>query len=263
MTEIPAVGVVRDLPAEDYHRHDSLSSSGARKLLSTCPAAFRFGRQEHKPEFDMGHAAHKLVLGDGPELVEVEYKDWRTRDAQNQRDAAYAKGQVPLLTKDLKTVHAMAAAILREPLAARVLSEPGDSELSVFWEDFETGAPLRCRPDRLTSRWAVDYKTCDSAHPDDVAKSMHKWGYYMQQPFYLDGLVHCDLAEPDLPFLFIFQEKTPPYLVTVAQLRDGDAEIGREKNRMAIEMYAHCRAADSWPGYSDDVVLVSLPAWAA
>lgn len=264
MTEtltIAEPGIYGDIPAEDYHRHDSLSSSGARRILPpSCPAAFRYGVREHKAAWDIGHAAHLRVLGEGPELVEVKEKDWRTKAAQQQRDEAYARDAVPLLTKDLAMVDAMAVAICEHDLASRLLEpESGIAEQSIFWEDPITEVMLRCRPDWRSPFEAIDYKTTISAEPGAISRTVHKFGYHQQAAFYGDGLRAHGL---DLPFLFIFQEKTAPYLVTVTQLDDAALALGAELNRRAIDLYAACLAAGEWPGYSVDVVETSLPPYA-
>ena len=77
---------IYDMPAETYHADPvpagSLSSTGARRILPPgCPALFRYEQQNgtgHRPEFDFGTAAHKLVLGVGPKLKRINAKDWRT-----------------------------------------------------------------------------------------------------------------------------------------------------------------------------------------
>lgn len=260
--QITAPGIYPDLPNDVYHaQRDSLSSTGARRILETCPAKFRYGKSEHKPEFDLGTAAHKLILGDGPELLEVAAKDWRTKKAQEEQQQARAEGKVPLLSKDYAAVHAMADAIRKDPLATAALAEPGRVELSAFWRD-ETGVLLRCRPDLLTDRWVVDYKSTTDASKNGFAKSIYNFGYYIQASWYLAGLTALGLADEDTPFLFVAQEKAAPYLVTVHQLDDDAMRLGREKARRAIDLFAACLAADSWPGYASDVLLTSLPAYA-
>src|SRR2546421_646443 len=86
VTTITEPGLYEDLSVETYHADPvpvgSLSSSGARKLLPPgCPALFAYER-EHPPEptatFDLGHAAHKMVLGVGPEVVKIDADNWRT-----------------------------------------------------------------------------------------------------------------------------------------------------------------------------------------
>lgn len=264
MTERPVIAEpgVYDIDADVYHSHASLSSSGARAILPpSTPAAFRYGVRTQKTAWDMGHAAHLRVLGEGPELVEVKARDWRTKAAQTARDEAYARGAVPLLTEQIRTVDAMADAVRRHPLASRLLT-PGDgvAERSLFWRDEETGVMLRCRPDWLTSRWCVDYKSTTCAENTAFAKSAYSYGYYIQAPFYLAGL--AALGTPREAFMFIAQEKTPPYLVNVVQLDDEAMAAGAAQMRRAINLYAQCMADGDWPGYPLDVPTLALPHWA-
>jgi hypothetical protein len=127
--EVEAPAIVDGLPAEAYHAdRTSISSSGLRALLNPgCPAQFKYDRdhpQAPKKEFDLGHAAHLYVLGEGPELEVIDFPDWRKKDAQIQRDEAYLAGKVPLLTKDHDMVQEMAAAIRQHPIAGPLFT-PG------------------------------------------------------------------------------------------------------------------------------------------
>jgi hypothetical protein len=267
---------VYELPEDLYHAdpvpEGSLSVSGAKKLLPpSCPAIYRWEREHgrpHKPAFSFGHAAHKLVLGVGADLVEVEADDWRTNAAKAIRDEALERGAVPLLSKDMRTVEAMAMALHQHPIAAALLrADAGVPEASLFWRDDKTGVMRRGRLDWLPNarpdgRLIIpDYKTADSAEPGAFARSAAKYGYHMQAPWYLDGVEALNLAE-DAAFVFIVQEKTAPYLVSVVELDSLALRIGRERNRQAIDTYLECRTTDTWPGYADDVTLVSLPRWA-
>jgi hypothetical protein len=83
----------------------------------------------------------------------------------------------------------------------------------------------------------------------------------MQAAWYMDMVTALGLAE-DVAFVFIVQEKTAPYLVTVCELDAEAIRIGRELNRQAIDLYAMCQSDGVWPGYTDEVALVSLPTWA-
>ncbi|WP_416906210.1 PD-(D/E)XK nuclease-like domain-containing protein [Micromonospora echinospora] len=198
----------------------SLSSSGARRLLPpSCPALFRHWRDNPQPpkrEFDLGHAAHTLVLGAGPQIVEIEHDSWRTNAAKDAAAEARDAGKVPLLTKDFEVVQAMAAALRDHPTAAALLRpEGGRPELSAFWIDPETRIWCRLRTDWLDvsrpGRLIVpDYKTCASAAPDDLQRAIWDHGYHQQADWYLGGLRALGLAAEDSQFVFIFQEKRPP-----------------------------------------------------
>lgn len=274
MTEITAPGVY-DIHADDYHADPvpggSLSSSGARNLLApSCPARFRY-EQDHPPEpkaaFDLGHAAHKLVLGHGPELVKVEADSWRTNKAKDKAREAREAGAVPLLTAQHDQVHAMAQALRAYPIANALLAPGwGEPERSLFWVDEPSGIWRRARLDLLPhtglGRMVIpDYKTCHSAHPGALAKALQQFGYHQQACWYSDAVQALGLAD-DVAFLFICQEKTPPYLVTVIQLTHLTLMIGERRNRQAIDLYKTCRDTGSWPGYSNDIELVALPPWA-
>lgn len=264
----PWTGVV-DMDEQDYHADPvpggSLSSSGARKLLPpSCPAIFKYERdhgQPHKPEFDFGHAAHQLVLGVGPDLHVVDAEDYRTKAAKAERDEAYARGAVPLLLHEFDTVQAMARALRAHPRAAEVFAEGGAAESSLFWVDQETGVRCRARLDWLSDR-IVDYKTTTDVSPAAISRTVDKFGYHLQADFYLSGAVELDVVAPDAPFLFVFQAKTPPYLVTVVELDETALRIGHERNRLARQIYRDCTESGVWPAYSDDIETISLPAYA-
>ncbi|SEN89064.1 PD-(D/E)XK nuclease-like domain-containing protein [Nonomuraea pusilla] len=266
---------VYDISEELYHSDPvpggSLSSSSARKLLPpSCPALFRWYISRPQPprkEFDFGHAAHLMVLGTGPELVVVEAKDWRTKAAKEQRDAAYQSGKVPILVGEHRQAKAMAAALRAHPIASAVLNpEIGDPEQTLIWQDSQTGVWRRARLDWLPNGGAdrfivADYKTTRSANPAAIQRSVYSYGYHAQQAWYLDGVEALGLAA-DPAMVFIFQEKMPPYLVTVVQLDSAAVRAGRAMNRQAIDIYRQCVETGRWPGYTDDIPLISLPAWA-
>lgn len=270
-------GVYGDMPEDVYHADPvpggSLSSSGARALLPpSCPAKFRYEREHPviKDEFDFGTIAHKSVLGTGPRVAVIGAKDWRTNAAKDAAKAAREEGALPILIGDFDKVQAMAVAIRAHPLAAFLLNHehiPGKPEQSLFWVDAEYPVWRRARADFLPDAGArdrlilTDYKTTRSADPNHIARAVASYGYHQQAAWYLDGVTALGLGD-DPAFVFVFQEKEPPYLVTVAQLDDQALRAGRERNRMALEIFRDCTDAGVWPAYSSEIELISLPPWA-
>lgn len=270
MTGTEGLGVLDGLDEATYHRHPALSASGAKKLLPpSCPALFRWQR-DNPPEstkaLDLGSAAHKLVLGVGAEIVAVDADDWRTKAAKDARDEAHAAGAIPLLREDVRVVEAMAAALREHPIASALFDpDRGKPEQSLFWTDPETGVPSRARldwlPDAGDGRLIVgDYKTTVSAEPGAFAKSCASYGYAVQAAWYLEGVAALGLAD-HAAFVFVAQEKTPPYLVTVCQLDREALLLGERLAYKARTTFAHCTATDTWPAYVDDVAVISLPGW--
>lgn len=269
------LGVHEDVPDELYHADPveggSLSSTGARRLLPpSCPAKFRY-EQDHprdaKPEFDIGHAAHRLVLGTGPELVVVEAENWRTKAARAERDDAHAAGVVPLLPFEMEQVEAMAAALRAHRVAGALLRPgTGKTELTLVWRDVPTGVMRRARLDCLTKDrrgrvLIVDYKTAVSAEPAAVEKAIHQHGYHQQLDYYRDGVMELGVGADPMPLLVV-QEKTAPYVVSVVQPTDSAMLWGGVLNRAAVEIFARCQRTGVWPSYAEDIVLAALPGYA-
>lgn len=262
---------IYDIPEADYFAaRYALSCSGAKLLLPpSCPAKF-FYRQDHaeyKAVWDFGSGAHKLVLGSGPEITEIPFDDWRKKEAQQQRDAARAAGKIPLLTAELARVQAMADAIRAHPVAG-YLFDPYDGmpEQSVFWEDERTGIMRRARLDWLPEMAGgrpviTDYKTCDAADPESISKAVERYSYHMQHAWYVDGVAAALGVMP--AFIFCFQEKQPPYLINVVELKPEAVQTGRRLNARAIDEYCARIKTGEWPGYDDgEITEIGLPAWA-
>jgi hypothetical protein len=274
-------GVYDDMDEAEYHADPvpggSLSASGAKLLLPpSCPARYHYDRMFGRPpkaEFDYGTAAHKYVLGAGPEIVPVDAPDWRTKAAKEMRDQARFEGKVPLLVGDLSEIMGMAAAIRRHPIAGPLLDPErgGKPEQSLFWQDTATGIWRRGRldwlptPDPLRRLLITDYKTTPDASPAAIRKHVANFSYHVQAAWYLEAANALGLTEfeDDAAFLFIFQEKTPPYLITVAELDEAAIEHGRSRSALACEIWRDCTQAGVWPGYTQDIELITLPPWAA
>lgn len=265
------------MTADQYHADKavpggSLSSSGARKLLPpSCPAKFKHdldNGQPHKRVFDIGHAAHRLVLGEGVDIDILDYPDYKTKAAQQAKKDAYAAGDTPLLRWEYTEVQAMADAIRQHPIAGPLFT-PGEgvAEQALFWQDGPSGIWRRALVDWTKHsasgrRVLADYKTTTDASLDTISKTVNERGYHCQAAWYIDAAIATGIGDPDTVMVFVFQEKTAPYLVTVTELDRETLRRGREKNRRAIDVYAECTAADYWPGHSDRVELTSLPIWA-
>jgi PDDEXK-like domain of unknown function (DUF3799) len=259
---------VYELSEADYHAHDSLSSTGARTLIAECPAVYdhhrRYG-QPPKAEFDLGACAHTLTLGVGREIIVVAGppnapNEWRTDEAKKAVAAARAKGQVPLKPRDFDLARAMADAMRRHPDAAEVFDPHGVAEQSIFWRDEETGVLCRARPDWI-GNGITDVKTTTDVSIDHIRKVIADFGYHQSVAWYHDGAVQLDLVKPDAPFRLVFVRKTAPHLVTIVELDETAWEIGRDRNRLARQIYRDCTASGIWPGYSSGIEIVSLPAY--
>ncbi|WP_405375912.1 MULTISPECIES: PD-(D/E)XK nuclease-like domain-containing protein [unclassified Microbacterium] len=254
-------GIIHGLEELAYHSDEALSSTQVKWLLD-CPARYRYNLdhpQPHKPAFDLGSAVHAKVLGTGWGIEELNFDDYRSKDAREARDAAYAAGLIPMLTKELVTVREMAESVLSNPDAAKIL-EGGSSEVSVFATDPETGIDMRCRFDRLRDdhAWAADLKTmAGHATVAGFSKAVADYKYDVSHAHYLDTFELVTGERP--PMLFIAVEKEPPFFAAVFRLSNDEIEMGLVEARAARAKLRACREVDLWPGRGSGIQITQAP----
>jgi PDDEXK-like domain of unknown function (DUF3799) len=270
--------VVSGLPAVEYHALRALSASGAWRLAEECAAKFLWRSPwnplyvaETRSDFDIGVAAHLAVLE--PErqtrnIVLIEGGDYRTTKAREARDAARAEGKVPLLPYQFDIVRAIAGSIRAHPIASHAFRD-GEAEVTLTWQDRESGVPCKARPDYLPrhGRWLVDLKTAASANPRSWRDQAYRLGYHARAAWYLDGAEAVLGRQPE-EYWFVIVEKEPPYLVSVVSFDEDALAWGRTLNRKACQRFAAAAAANDWPGYRDPgqnhdrAFRIGLPVWA-
>ncbi|MBC8091913.1 MAG: PD-(D/E)XK nuclease-like domain-containing protein [Pseudonocardia sp.] len=277
-----APGLYPDVPHADYIADPviggSLSSTGARRLLASTPEKFRYWQQHPEPPrttFDVGTAAHREVLGVGPNIVVVPGTGkkgpevWDTNTTRAHVEEVRAAGDVPVKPSVAVQVREMADALRGNAAARRALAPGGEVELTGVWVDPATGVACRLRADTVhlgPRPLLVEYKTCDDASPGAAEKAMIRYGYHRQGGWHSAGLRHLlDVAA--VGFLIVFQEKDPPYAVHVTQPPEIAMMAADRVNRAALQVYEACTLTGLWPGFNGDQgdaapTVLGYPAWA-
>lgn len=264
-----------NMPEHLYHARPELSSTEARLILES-PARYRW-KKDHPPlvepskKFDIGSAVHSKVLGTGYEAVVIPDEVLASNGALSTAAAkefvaeARAAGKIPLKAAEFQPIADAAEAVLAHPGAKQLFAQPSDAEVSVITQDPATGVEVRARFDFLPdvarlgspSRVAVDLKTTIDASPDGFTKAIANYQYDVQRAWYVDALKFESGETAELVFVAV--EKTAPYLVGVYQLPTIWARMGHTKAAHARRLYAECIDTGVWPGYADDVQLLSPP----
>jgi PDDEXK-like domain of unknown function (DUF3799) len=262
------------MPNAVYHAdpvpEGSLSSTGAKKLLPpSCPALFRYRPDKTSRRFDLGSAAHSMVLGAGDPLHVIDAPDWKKKAPREEAAQAAAAGRIPVLAAQHDRIKAMAAAIVNHATARQLLAPgSGMAEQSVFWHQPEYGLWRRARIDWLP--WGAnglvilpDYKTAASASPEAFSRAAANYGYHQQGAWYGDA-VQFLMPGVEVRYCFVVQEIDPPYLVETYYLHPADLDEGAGRNREAMEIYRDCTASGVWPGYNPNMSIetIRLPRWA-
>jgi hypothetical protein len=272
-----AFGLHEDVPMEVYHgdccEGPSVSASNLITMEQECPArawweSYRNPDREDKdtPSLFFGRVLHTLLL-EGQEVFDERYRiqpkdlSLSTKDGLAFKKECEKAGLEIVKQEIFEKARAMVRALQANPLAARALSD-GRSEQTLIWKDEPTGLWLKARPDFLPKgmRAVPNYKTADSAKPDEFRKSAFNLGYHQAAALMLDGLKA--VLDWDRPHHFwIAQEKTEPFVVTLCTMRDEDLQWGRLLNRRALDLWARCIERNEWPGYAEGVVQIGMEPW--
>lgn len=220
---------------------------------------------DHRPGLlPVSGSRHEMaqILRDNGQPV-VLWSDVLTEWQQNN------PGRIVLTSDQWDQVHRMRDAVMDHPVAGKLLSYgSGVAELSAYWIDPDTGALCRCRPDFWRHDGIlVDLKTTEDASPEEFARSIAKWRYHVQHPFYVDGCNHAIRQgktdhKPIRAFVFVAVEKKPPYAVAVYALDPESVEIGRIEAARNLADFSRCQASGEWPGFSNKIESIGLPGWA-
>lgn len=253
------------MPAEKYHADccvvPSLSSSIAQVLLRESPRKAWFShprlnpayRSTEESKFDIGTAAHAMLL-EGANIIEMcDFADWRTKDAKEKRDAARLAGKIPLLRRHRDDVVAMVA-------AAEAFIQ--HSEIAEYWKDgeseltaicLEDGVWLRARIDRITTnrRFMTDYKSTTDASPEAFSRQIIRMGYYLQDAFYRRVVRNLGTVGPR--FAFLAQSNEPPYECSLHGCDPALQEIADAEVETAIQLWRKCVTAKQWPSHGNRI----------
>lgn len=284
--------IIRNMPNEVYHSHPALSNSGLKTLID-CPAKYYYkylsGEYEYKerPSFKIGKATHCYLL-EGRKAFEEIY--WHNPYSELKKEQLIAilkadfgyddsikkylvsdlmqllldeKGiepkQVHLTKTEMNQIVCMVRSANADKKTKNALSQKGESELSIFWQDEKTGVWLKCRPDFMPydCKNIPDYKTTESANPKNFYRKFIEYSYHIQASMYRMGIKAVTGIEVQ-NFFFIAQEKEPPYISQIYLNCDELLLYGEKAIYNAIEKYKECVATGLWNTYSDKVIELSL-----
>lgn len=263
------------IPADEYHAGDEgqprLSASIAHILCSASPKHAWTAHPRLNPlyeriedaKFDVGKAAHSVIL-EGEDNIYVVHEDsWRKDIAKEAREYARSIGKVPLLAANRDAVMAMVDAV-REQLAAHQAEPPlfsaGKPEQSLLWE--EGGVLCKARLDWLRDDLACtdDLKTTSrSANPEAYRKALFGVGAHVQAAFYTRAVEAVTGTRPK--FRWCVVETAPPYALSVLEPGGDLLAVGRSDMEYALGVWRSCMESGEWPAYPAVVTRIEAPSW--
>ena len=160
----------------------------------------------------------------------------------------------------------METALVRCQLAKKLLWGKGESEVPYFWIDPDTGEKCKVKADRIVTynrrKYIVDYKTTMTADTFHFNSEIWKRGYFFQAGMYAEGWKIANKKKKLPGFLFVAQEKKPPYSVNVIEVSEEVMGAGIAKFHQLMDKYHECKVLDQYPGYVGYIPNDSfLPTW--
>lgn len=269
---------------EEYHKLNTHISKSGLDLINKSPAHYyaRYLDPIRKPEapteaMQIGTAIHSAILE--PHLFESEYyvlddtkirfeiggampqltkryKEWESEQASE------FAGRKKLSASDFITCMRMRDAAHKHE-TAKILLSSGEAEQTFMWIDEDTGAPCKIRPDKINREVGhiIDIKSTEDASPEGFFKSVYKYRYHVQGPFYHDGY---SVNNPGVinNFTFIAIEKKAPYAVGTYFIPKDVYNYGRAIYKENLKTYMKAKKSGIYGAYSDDFLPVELPKYA-
>lgn len=283
-----------------YHSQDitpgaSVSSTGLRKLALQSPHAFwknfdgnpnRYPEKEASDSLILGRAAHALILGDEvfdehfiyvptgaprrPTATQVKAfeRDGEWSDAAKEGAEfweafdAKAAGRLLLKEEQVQRIKYMAENLANTPDAVAVLTSDF-VEISMLWEDQQTGIWVKSRPDCLPSNGFDfgDLKTFAPKSADlilSAQRAITDHGYAMQMALAAMGAEEV-LGTTAERCALVFVQTSEPYEVIPIELSPDALQWGRSMCRVGLNRMKHGLDTGEWPGTANRIVKYGIP----
>ena len=268
MKPLISPGVYPGLSNEDYHGSQGMSKTKL-DLFSNDPSALEWVKNcpvddTKLKTLDFGDAMHAICLE--PDRLKNDFAvmpkiDLRTNKGKEARDEFVKEnaGKAILTADEFKKLTLMFDSVMAHPYARMLLESPGISEQSYYWTDPTTGVLCKCRPDRniFNTPLLCDIKTTESLRKFKF--SIEDYRYYVQSPFYSDGVTLS--GEPKSKFVFLVIQKTIElgrYPVRCEVLSDDAVSYGRKIYKQDLYNYAIASDRDQFDGIFESELSNSL-----
>lgn len=268
---------IAPMSADAYHAdHSAVSKSMLwtfRKRVSAYHREYVLGEKPPRKateEMSIGDLAHAAILE--PHRLETDYVAYpasvlakngaaSTTAAKEFREANELAGRTVLKQQQFDTV-----ATVVESVRAAVgdwFKVPAKVEHAIYWTDPETGIRCKCRPDWFLpaeAPFVLDPKTTGDVTPDAFRHSCEKWGYWLQDDHYSDGVEALTGHRP--MFLFVVVETEWPWQCAVYELSAADKAKARDARRDVLNDLMTRRINGNWNDHWQGVVnTLELKPW--
>ena len=234
-----------DMPNDIYHSSEGMSKSKL-DMSAIDPQRVEWANKCPQDEaklktLDFGDAMHAVCLE--PHRLKSDFVvmpdiNLRTNSGKAEKAEFLADnaGKSILTFDEKRKLDLMFESVMAHPEARMLIEADGIAEGSWFWTDDNTDLLCKCRPDKLIENLLVDVKTTPDLKKFHYAVDDYR--YYVQDPWYCDGLIDCGVDGANMKFLVI--QKTIElgrYPVIVVHLPQEAIDYGRATYQRDLDNY--------------------------
>jgi len=269
----PEPGIYLDIPMAQYLAWNAVSAGVLRQVRRSPAHARAFIDQPPpEPKTDdasptvIGSALHTALIEPG--LFPASYVrgpggNWSHKIPRDIKAALQARFPDAVILKPDKFDAIIEArdSLQHHPAIERLLEVATGREVSIVWDDQDTGVRCKARPDLVLGglNTIADLKSTIDASHEGFAREIAKWGYDLKAAFYLDG-ANAVMGKFS-SFVFIAAEVVPPFACSVFELEPFDIATARLHNRKMLRIWAECTANKDWPAYDPAITYIATPEW--
>jgi len=273
---VPRPGIFINMPWEEYQSLNAFSKSMVGPALRSGAHLdwYIHGPRKETTSIAFGSLVDCLLLE--PELFDERYvirpetyegpkgevKPWNAnaKVCKEFLTDAKCRGSSVISRADYVKAEKTAESVRAHPTAGPAVRD-GLSQVSLVWEDAETGVLCKGRLDLKNGSSILDLKTSRDGSRESFSRDIANFGYHVQAGAYLEGL--RVLGEAADEFLFVVVEtsdETECPAVVVYRIEPESAVAGLYKFRRAL------RSVAKWldkgvTGYTTETLALGVPQW--
>lgn len=269
-------GIHKNLNFADYLKIDAFSASLVGPILRSVRHMEQYRLDGvSSDQVTMGSLVDCLVLEPDkfadyfqmtPEYYEnakKEKKPWdlRSSTCRAMKAQIEATGRRIVTAADLDTANKIKENIYQHKTAREFLID-SESQVSLVWDDPETGVRCKGRIDIMCDGSICDLKTTYDASPSGFSRHMVKFNYHCQAALYVAGWAALNAGEM-LLYNFVVVETNAPYCVATYSLGEDSLLAGEFVYRKALKKYQDYKDTGVALGYSEFLEPIDIPVWAS
>lgn len=255
--------------ADIFHADSWLSKSVLWELNSSSLFKWRFHPAERTVTTAMQWGTLIDCLTTTPELAETElalseFENFRTKAAQEWRDARLAEGKIIVTAEQLAEGRHAAAMLTQTCKRSAEIFEKSKAQVIVAGRI--RGANIKGLVDLAPEGedFLADLKTTSKFSLDGFARQTADFGYHVQAGLYLNLWNAMFPNDQRSRFKIIWQDSEAPHEVAVTELHADEIQRGYEYALHLIRKVTDAAKANHWPmDFDEREPLIMRPTWAA